>query len=420
MMGRIAGDFTIEAFTTGSALQIGFGVGDGLIVTLFMMLVLAVGVVKERGCNLWEWATAQSALLRWSLVILLFVGTVTFGAYGLGYTPVDPMYAQFRSMHESSETTQRLQGACDRGFRGGCNARPSLGGIERRPAEKQPEGIRPGFRSRQRDLRRAGPLPRCDIHRRQRGVQLVLPVADVGRAWLHLVRKRYVGSAIDVRVPIAGKSASFPKAQGRRIRNELHLLADQPDDAVLSLFQNKLPVFEYHDRWKSLDAQDFLGKPSATWSDPLKGFVVNRGVNPADAVNHMTPSSEALPVDVVNRQYITAMVEACRANGATPVFVSTPSTVNWNTAKHNGMSELARELGVDYYDLNEGPDKVPIDWSTDTHDKGDHLNFDGATKVSAYMGKLLSEKYGLPDHRSDSAFDRWNASLERYKQQIAS
>lgn len=48
MMGRIAGDFTIEAFTTGSALQIGFGVGDGLIVTLFMMLVLAVGVVKER------------------------------------------------------------------------------------------------------------------------------------------------------------------------------------------------------------------------------------------------------------------------------------------------------------------------------------------------------------------------------------
>ena len=77
------------------------------------------------------------------------------------------------------------------------------------------------------DLRRAGPLPRCDIHRRQRGVQLVLPVADVGRAWLHLVRKRYVGSAIDVRVPIAGKSASFPKAQGRRIRNELHLLADQ-------------------------------------------------------------------------------------------------------------------------------------------------------------------------------------------------
>ena len=92
---RVAGDFTIEAFTTGSALQIGFGVGDGLIVTLFMMLVLAVGVVKERGCNLWEWATAQSALLRWSLVILLFVGTVTFGAYGLGYTPVDPMYAQF-------------------------------------------------------------------------------------------------------------------------------------------------------------------------------------------------------------------------------------------------------------------------------------------------------------------------------------
>ena len=105
MMGRIADDFTIEAFTTGSALQIGFGVGDGLIVTLFMMLVLAVGVVKERGCNLCEWATAQSALLRWSLVILLFVGTVTFGAYGLGYTPVDPMSAPFAFVSSKAAVT---------------------------------------------------------------------------------------------------------------------------------------------------------------------------------------------------------------------------------------------------------------------------------------------------------------------------
>ena len=31
----------------------------------------------------------------------------------------------------------------------------------------------------------------------------------------------------------------------------------------VSFPMNKLPVFEYHDRWKSLDAQDFLGKPSA-------------------------------------------------------------------------------------------------------------------------------------------------------------
>ncbi|CAK7029688.1 MAG: hypothetical protein PEGG_01237 [Paraeggerthella hongkongensis] len=95
MVGRIAGNFTIEAFTTGSALQIGFGVGDGIIVALFMMLVLVVGVAKERGCNVWEWVAARRAPMRWGLVILLFVGTVTFGAYGIGYMPVDPMYAQF-------------------------------------------------------------------------------------------------------------------------------------------------------------------------------------------------------------------------------------------------------------------------------------------------------------------------------------
>lgn len=193
----------------------------------------------------------------------------------------------------------------------------------------------------------------------------------------------------------------------------------EPDDAILSLFQNKLPVLEYHDRWKRLGAQDFAGKPLATWSDPLKGLVVNRGVNPADAANHMAPSDEALPVNVVNRQYLIAMVKLCKANGVTPVLVSTPSTVNWNTARHNSITELAKELGVDYYDLNMGPNKVPIDWNADTYDKGDHLNLSGATKVSAYLGKLLSEKYGLPDHRSNTAFSQWSASFEKYKQQIA-
>ena len=194
----------------------------------------------------------------------------------------------------------------------------------------------------------------------------------------------------------------------------------KPDDAVLSLFQNKLPVFEYHDRWKSLDAQDFLGKPSATWSDPLKGFVVNRGVNPADAVNHMTPSSEALPVDVANRQYITAMVEACRANGATPVFVSTPSTVNWNYARHNAVAAFAAEHDLTYLDLNLMQDKVPIDWKTDTHDKGDHLNYRGAVKVSTYLGAYLKQAFDLPDHRADDAFAAWSNALTRYHNTVSS
>lgn len=326
----------------------------------------------------------------------------------------------FRSMHESSETTQRLQGACDRGFRGGCNARPSLGGIERRPAENN-----------QKEFGQVSEAANGIFGEPGRSLDAIF-IGDSEayssfsplQMWEEHGFTSYVSATSGQRLTygyrLLEKALRSQKPKVVVFETNSIYSPIKPDDAVLSLFQNKLPVFEYHDRWKSLDAQDFLGKPSATWSDPLKGFVVNRGVNPADAVNHMTPSSEALPVDVANRQYITAMVEACRANGATPVFVSTPSTVNWNTAKHNGMSELARELGVDYYDLNEGPDKVPIDWSTDTHDKGDHLNFDGATKVSAYMGKLLSEKYGLPDHRSDSAFDRWNASLERYKQQIAS
>ena len=109
--------------------------------------------------------------------------------------------------------------------------------------------------------RRAGPLPSMRAF-----------IGDSAKAYSLFSRCRckeheltsYVsatsGQLIDVRVPIAGKSASFPKAQGRRIKRTPSTRRSSRDDAVLSLSRTSCSVFEYHDRWKSLDAQDFLGK----------------------------------------------------------------------------------------------------------------------------------------------------------------
>lgn len=109
----------------------------------------------------------------------------------------------------------------------------------------------------------------------------------------------------------------------------------------------------------------------------------------------------------------------CRERGAALMLVSTPSTKNWNMARHNRIVQMAGALDVPYVDLNVGSDKVAIDWARDTYDAGDHLNLAGAQKVTAAMGALLAERYGIADHRGDAAYASWDDACARYRQRLA-
>lgn len=95
MFGQILTEFTLDSFFDGSIIAVGMGRGDYLIVTLFSLVMLAVGAAKERGTDALLALGRRGAVVRWSVAIALFMAIVIFGAYGTGYTPVDPMYAQF-------------------------------------------------------------------------------------------------------------------------------------------------------------------------------------------------------------------------------------------------------------------------------------------------------------------------------------
>ena len=70
-------------------------------------------------------------------------------------------------------------------------------------------------------------------------------------------------------------------------------------------------------------------------------------------------------------------------------------------------------MGVTYIDLNYMQEEVPIDWMTDTFDGGDHLNYDGAKKVSAYLGKYLNETGLFEDKRNNPEYDYWEVGGEK-------
>lgn len=186
-----------------------------------------------------------------------------------------------------------------------------------------------------------------------------------------------------------------------------------PNQAVNTALGNLFSVFQYHDRWKSLGLHDFTGKARFTWTDDYKGYRYNTKIVPSK-IGHMKPTEAVAQIPDLNEQYVREMKALCDENGSRLVLLSTPSTVNWNYERHNGIVTLAGALGCTYIDLNLMNDQVQIDWSRDTRDAGDHLNHFGAVKVTRYLSDYLKKTGLLTDHRVDADYAKWNDSLQKY------
>lgn len=187
------------------------------------------------------------------------------------------------------------------------------------------------------------------------------------------------------------------------------------NDYLLSRAKNLFSVLRYHDRWKALKVNDFVRPVEYTWTDDLKGFRYNPAVAAASTQNYMLPSEASAPIPTLNEACLEDMIALCQENNAELLLVSTPSTINWNNARHNSIAAFAKENNLTYLDLNTMTREVPIDWARDTRDRGDHLNYAGAVKVSAFLGKYLQDTYGLADQRDAAHDNSWNDALGRYR-----
>lgn len=192
-----------------------------------------------------------------------------------------------------------------------------------------------------------------------------------------------------------------------------------PDDSILHKTQNVLPIFQYHDRWKNMTKNDFNFEYDSSYIDLTKGYYLAFDVKePVEYDWYMYPSKECEEIPVTCYEYVKDIAKYCDENGAKLVFVSTPSVKCWNMMRHNSVEKLAEELGIDYIDMNL-IDEIGIDWTRDTRDAGDHMNYFGATKVTEYLGNYLIETGLFSSHRGDEKYTQWDTNLEEFNAIIA-
>jgi len=95
MFGKMISEFSFESFKNGIILNIGLDKKDYLLISCFVVLIFIISILKEKGINVREFVAKRNVVIRWGIYYVLIIGIIVFGAYGLGYVPLDPIYANF-------------------------------------------------------------------------------------------------------------------------------------------------------------------------------------------------------------------------------------------------------------------------------------------------------------------------------------
>ena len=88
-------DFRFSTVNADLLKTLGTDPKDFLIVGVTVAILFAVSLAKERGVEVRQWIAGKPLALRWAIWYGLIFYILIFGAYGVGYIPVDPMYANF-------------------------------------------------------------------------------------------------------------------------------------------------------------------------------------------------------------------------------------------------------------------------------------------------------------------------------------
>ena len=95
MFGRMVTNFRFSSINGELLKALSIDGKDFLIVGVTVLIVFIVSLLNEKGICVRKALAEKPLPVRWAVLYALILYILIFGAYGVGYVPVDPMYANF-------------------------------------------------------------------------------------------------------------------------------------------------------------------------------------------------------------------------------------------------------------------------------------------------------------------------------------
>ena len=187
------------------------------------------------------------------------------------------------------------------------------------------------------------------------------------------------------------------------------------------------PICAHHSRWDKLTASDFTDRAGNNYGATVSNISYGVDGQPFDmsllkTEMQVLPSNEKMDFPSVNYLYIRRIVELCREENVEVLFVKYPSWCEGIVTHGDGRElqmmfnkfyDTAAELGVPYINGIQDYKKIGFVFSEDLRDYH-HMNISGNMKITSFIGKYITEKYDLPDHRYDESFNEWMTEYQEY------
>ncbi len=167
------------------------------------------------------------------------------------------------------------------------------------------------------------------------------------------------------------------------------------------------PLFTFHNNWKQ------IGKDE--WINPYKGFKYSSKVKGLKQKRNIKITNKSNKIDSENIKYYEKMIKLFKDNNTEVIIIENP-TISWNYSKHNGIEKFASENEIETIDLNIID--LKLDWAKETKDRGVHMNYLGARKVTKYLAEYIKEKNIVIDHRNDKQYESWNKAYKMYEEKL--
>lgn len=220
---------------------------------------------------------------------------------------------------------------------------------------------------------------------------------------------------------VAGQAPSKTKATAHQnIFDKCKALLQEGDSAFLAALNYKFPLVKYHDNWKHLKLTAFLqprGKyhfsnKGMAYANTVKAYPFGNEYMQLSGGKHAMLSEEKL--DQFQKIY-----DLCDRNGIRLVLLTVPSANTWNKGKSDTVKQLAKKYDLTYYDYNH---QLPagFDWTTDSKDGGNHLNYAGASAVTKDLAKKLTDDLSMsPSALTKEQKQQWKKDYAHFHKSIA-
>ena len=95
MLGKMFTNFTFNSFKDGTIFKLGMDKNDFIIIAIYTVLVFVISILHEKDISVRKQISKKNIVIRWTIYYFILFSIILFGAYGINYEAVQPMYANF-------------------------------------------------------------------------------------------------------------------------------------------------------------------------------------------------------------------------------------------------------------------------------------------------------------------------------------